>query len=174
MTVRRINLILRASSMIMIAGAAGAIVSSVVLPLEIDNPAADAANGSSADADLARSVSSAGAGSSLARSPLNDLPPLDQFASVFSAQLRGQSIAHSSTVTSAAGLTLVGTIGDHLAIVRTGDDTQVRSVGEQFEGGQIIAVRDGQADLRTPAGVLTLRKQADAAAPEYIHGDLHR
>jgi hypothetical protein len=154
MTIRQINHLMRAAAITMIAGGVVAIAAAVFVPLN------GSKLGSAIDSSAqSRSVSS----------PPTDLPPLDQFAPVFSAQLRGQPGTTSTPVTSATGLTLVGTIGDQIALVRSGDDTEARAIGEHFDGGQVIAIRNGEADLRTSDGIVTLHKQAEEPAPEYIH-----
>ena len=74
------------------------------------------------------------------------------------------------SATTAAGLTLVGTIGDKIALVQTNDNVEARAVGERFDGAELLAVRAGEADVRTSSGVVTLRKPAEAPQPQYIHG----
>ena len=154
MTIRQINHLMRASAVAMIACGAVAIAAAIFVPLDAHKPAL-------VTGEKAQPVGAA--------STITDLPPLDQFAAVFSAQLRGQPGAASTPVTSASGLTLVGTIGDQIALVRSGDDTEARSIGEHFDGGQVIAIRNGEADLRTTDGIVTLHKQAEEPAPDYIH-----
>jgi hypothetical protein len=138
----------------MLAASAAVIAGSMLMPL-------DTHVASSVDSSNVKTESSSSA---------SDLPPLEDFAPVFAAHLRGQTIAAASAVASSGSLTLVGTFGDNVALVRSGSETEARVVGEKFAGAEIVAVRAraGEADIRTSDGIVTLRKSPDAAEPNFI------
>jgi hypothetical protein len=155
MTIRQTNLAMKLAARLMIGGGLVALATAMLLPLETRSTTSNTlpANNSSA------------------ASTANDLPPLESFDVVFTAPLRPQVTASSSSVaTSAAGMTLVGTVGDMVALVQSNNNVEARLVGERFDGNEILAVRAGEADVRTGNGVVTLRKSAEAQQPQYIHG----
>jgi hypothetical protein len=155
MTIRQTNLAMKLAAAVMIAGGLIAFAAAMVLPLEINSPPADRS-----------STASLNVGSTA-----TDLPPLESFDAVFNAALRPQAVTSSSPVAaSAAGMMLVGTIGDNVALVQSNNNVEARIVGERFDGNELLAVRSGEADVRTSDGMVTLRKSAEAAQPQYIHG----
>jgi hypothetical protein len=152
MSIRQINLLMKAAAGVMLVASAVLLAAAALMPL--DKRAA-----SSVDQGIAKTESSSSA---------PDLPPLEDFAPVFAAHLRGQTIAPAPTVASSGSLTLVGTIGDNVALVRSGNDTEARVVGEKFAGAEIVAVRAGEADIRTSSGLVTLRKAPESSEPSFI------
>ena len=65
-------------------------------------------------------------------------------------------------------------MGDNVALVRSGGETESRLIGEKFPGGEIVAVRAGEADIRTNDGVVTIRKTPEATEPNFIRGGTQR
>jgi hypothetical protein len=154
MTLRQITLAMKIATALMIGGGFVALGAAILLPLESNSSASNLPASSN----------------TTATSIATDLPPLESFDVVFNAQLRPQVTASLSSATTAAGLTLVGTIGDKIALVQSNDNVEARAVGERFDGAELLAVRAGEADVRTSNGIVTLRKAADAPQPQYIHG----
>jgi hypothetical protein len=155
MTIRQINVTMTLAAAMMVAGGAIALAAAMWLPLGTSSSVSNVppTNNSSA------------------ASTTSDLPPLESFDVVFNAPLRPQVTASASPVaTSAAGMTLVGTVGDKVALVQSDNNVEARLVGERFDGNEILAVRAGEADVRTRDGVVILRKSAEAAQPQYIRG----
>jgi hypothetical protein len=157
MSSRQINTLLKTLAAIMIIVAVVVVVGSIVVPVKTD-PSQQITETTSARDNAAAS----------------DLPPLSEFEPVFTASLRGSSVAPSTqpALASAAGLTLVGTVGDRVALVRGAgtEEVEARLVGEKIDGNELVAVRAGEVDMRTADGVVTLKKQPDTQTPEYIHG----
>lgn len=159
MSVRQINLAMKTSAALMLLASALLLIGAAMTPL--DNRVAD-----SVDASVAKTESS---------SSISDLPPLEDFAPVFAAHLRGQTSEPAApAVASSGSLTLVGTVGDNVALVHSGSETEARVVGEKFAGGEIVAVRAGEADIRTNDGVVTIRKTPEATEPNFIRGGTQR
>src|SRR5436853_1764869 len=133
MSIRQINLLMKASAGMMLVASALVIAASMLMPL-------DTRVASSVDPSAVKTTSSSSA---------SDLPPLEDFTPVFAAHLRGQTIAPAPAAASSGSLTLVGTVGDNVALVRSGSETEARVVGEKFAGAQIVAVRAraGEADI---------------------------
>src|SRR2546423_4162779 len=133
MTIRQINLLMKASAGVMVVASAIGLVGAMTMPL--DNRMA-----SSVEQSAAKTESSSSA---------PDLPPLEEFAPVFAAHLRGQTIAPAPVLASSGGLTLVGTVGDNVALVRSGGGTEARLVGEEIAGGGNVAAPPGARHVRT-------------------------
>src|SRR2546430_4828103 len=152
MTIRQINLLMKAAAALMIVASAVVRTGAMMMPLD--------------DSRALSSEQRVGKAESSSSAP--DLPPLEDFAPVFAAHLRGQTVAPAPALASSGSLTLVGTVGENVALVRSGGETEARLVGEKFAGGEVVAVRAGEADIRTSDGVVTLRKSPDAAQPDFI------
>jgi hypothetical protein len=103
--------------------------------------------------------------------PASEVADLAALEPVLSRPLRGPaaSVAHIAPPTeahappppvAAAGLTLVGTIGDSTALLRGSEGTWSRDrSGSAWGGAEVIAVRGGEAQVRIAGGrVVTLRK----------------
>ena len=60
---------------------------------------------------------------------------------------------------SGAGITLLGTIGDSLALIQTKDGVvEVKGVGESAGGAKIVSVRPAEVDVEIAGRVVTLKK----------------
>lgn len=168
MTVRQTNRILRVSAFAMLAVAALAFGGALLAPI----PSGPARSSPATQPSDAQSIATA-------------LPPLEQFEPVFQASLRGRALSTASatpaaaTINSAAGLVLVGTVGDRIAVLQNGNgEAEVRAVGERINavGDELIAVRPGEADLRrhgagaSDGEVVTIRKPPEPANPSFIQG----
>ena len=56
-------------------------------------------------------------------------------------------------------LTLAGTIGNSLALLRRADGSiEVKAVGESIDGVEVLAIRSGQIELRVNGEKVTLKK----------------
>jgi len=97
------------------------------------------------------------------------LPPLESFESIWAKPLRRalieapvspQGMTPAGPVMAAPGalpITLVGTIGNTLAMLQNPDGSVVvRGVGEQLAGAEVTAIRPGQIDVRYNGQALTL------------------
>ena len=66
----------------------------------------------------------------------------------------------------ASSLTLVGTIGTSLAMIRTADGSvSAKGVGEQIGGAEILAIRPAQVDVRINGRSITLEKPRQSPSP---------
>lgn len=108
------------------------------------------------------------------------LPSLPDFETIWARRLRpsfGPAVADgmtpgiatvpgAATPQTVAGVTLVGTIGSSVALVRDGaGNVEAHQVGETVAGGgEVVAVRPSEMDLRVNGQVVTLRRIADAPA----------
>jgi hypothetical protein len=69
-------------------------------------------------------------------------------------------------------ITLVGTIGESLAMLRgTDGNVSVLKIGDQLDGVQLLAVRPAQVDVRYNNRTLTLDKPKEAGAGISIQGE---
>jgi hypothetical protein len=154
---RRINAVLWSATAVFAAGAVAVMAWAVLAPLPV-TPAAGAPR------DRARM---SGDGRSA-------LPAIESFEAVWQVRLRrplvdGEpELAAGAVPTPASGtappLTLVGTIGTSLAMLRTPSaQVEVRGVGEQLLGAEVVAVRPAQVDLRYNGQVVTLSKPPERA-----------
>jgi hypothetical protein len=152
-SVRRINFALWTSAALMAAGVAAVLPLALLLPVEvIPEAAAPGVNRSAAT-----------------RSATDRLPQLAAFEPVWKLDLRkslsGEVAATPQAVPAAASvdgglpITLVGTIGDSLALVKTrGGEVEVMAVGETAAGVKIVSVRPSQIDVEFAGQVVTLTK----------------
>jgi hypothetical protein len=152
---RRINLILRTLAVAMTAGAIGALAWAFLSPVKVDTDSAG----------LRRMAPAASAPAA------DSLPPLASFEPIWKLDLRkpldgapaAAPLARQAAATAPANngipITLVGTIGDSLALVRTADGAvEVKAVGESAAGAKIVSVRPSQIDVEFAGQVVTLRK----------------
>ena len=153
------HLLMKAAAGLMLVASAVVLAGAFLIPLE---------NGEAVSAGPSAAKNSVDSSAS-------DLPPLEDFAPVFAVHLRGQTGAPAApAVASSGSLTLVGTVGDKVALVRSDGETEARLVGEKFAGGEVVAVRAGEADIRTSDGIVTLRKTPDATEPNFIREGTQR
>jgi hypothetical protein len=154
LNIRRTNLLLWTLTATLAAGAILSIALALFLPVDA-SPDTDAA----ARRNPATSQSS----------PDAQLP-LAAFEPVWSLSLRhplteGTAVANvtpeNTTPTNPGGapFTLVGTIGDTLAMIQTPSGAvEVCSVGDQAYGAKILAVRPSQVEIEFAGGRMTLTK----------------
>lgn len=174
MNTRRTNSILWGTAAALGCAAVGVAATGLLLPL--DGRSDDEADVVRQAGPATRTASAGGPG----------LPPLESFAPVWTARLRRPfAVAETSppasvvptpaAVRSAATaadqppppLTLVGTIGDALALLRAPDGSvEVRAVGESVAAATVLAVRPAQVDLRYNGRLVTLRRPADSPEPD--------
>ena len=100
------------------------------------------------------------------------IPPLESFDAVLARPLRRpliDPVATAQPVQPAVApqmmqMTLAGTIGNSLAMLRTLDgQIYARGVGDVLNGVQIVAIHSGSVDVRFRGVPLTLTKPKDAA-----------
>jgi hypothetical protein len=160
MTTRRINAILWTAAATMSLAAAAALVMSFTVPL------------ASPDGRASPTVSSP---TTQPDSPSAMLPDMQSLEPVFNKHLRANldasapaaaSTVANATTAPAAGqpaLVLVGTIGQHLAMIRTPDGVvAVKGVGEQVAGADVLAIRPTQVDLRIAGRTVTLQQPVES------------
>ncbi len=170
MTSRQINLVLRISAAAVCAVAIAAVLAGVMLPLGLD-----LGKGQSSSTTLPAAKP---------RTP-NGLPPLDTFADAWVNPLRRplkdpivgdapatvtqQSVAVPASMVPQS-LTLVGTIGTSLAMLREADGSiAVKGVGESIGGAEIVAIRPSQVELRQSGQSLTLERAKNPDGAIVIH-----
>jgi len=145
---RRINSILWMLAAALATGAAVTLALGTLLPLEIDPTSGEAA----ARANIRQS----------ATAPATELAA---FETILVKPLR-QSLTDSPTTMptevgtpSGGALTLAGTIGNSLALLRRADGSiEVKAVGETIDGAEVLAVRPGEVELRSGEEKMVLRK----------------
>jgi hypothetical protein len=144
---RRINSILWMLAAALATGAAVTLALGALLPLEIDPTSAETATRPN--------------GRQSATAPA---PELAAFETILQKPLR-QSLTDSPTsmpaeaATPSGQITLAGTIGISLALLRRADGSiEVKAVGETIDGAEVLAVRPGEVELRSGGETMTLRK----------------
>jgi hypothetical protein len=158
MTAKNVNLILWLVAAIFSLAAVGSLLFGIAWPLEDDR----------------QSVGTGGRAAATQPSTGIALPPLAAYEKLWAMQLRrnlGEALPPStrpSGVASAEGstpiqVTLVGTIGTSLALLKTaGNTVEVRGVGESLNGVTVLAVRPAEVDVRFNGQVLKLAKAPEA------------
>src|SRR5688572_1117472 len=149
--VRRINLMLWTAAIVMAAGAAAVLALAVMAPVEVVP-----------QAGVARPDRPA------TTSTTDRLPQLAAFEPVWKLDLRKslnaetavtpQAVTAAATIDSGLPITLVGTISDSLALVKTrSGEVEVRAAGETAAGGvKIVSVRPSQVEVEIGGKVVTL------------------
>ena len=147
MRARNVNAILWMISALLCAGAVGAIALGVTLQLD-----GDVGDLSNRDAIAPTTHSSS--------------TQLASFELILARQWRQSLTESSSSMPAEAAtpggvsqLTLVGTIGNSLALLRHADGSvEVKAVGETIDGAEVLAVRPGEIDIRKDGANAILRK----------------
>jgi hypothetical protein len=152
--VRQVNSMLWATAVVMAAGAIGVLAWAVWSPVAVEG----------------RVGSSRGAAPASAPVSGESIGPLAAFEPVWKLDLRkpldglivatgARPAAATLPVNQGPPITLVGTIGDSVALVRLADGrVEVKAVGESAAGVRIVAVRPAQVDVEFGGQVLTLKK----------------
>jgi hypothetical protein len=157
MTVRRVNAILWLCAIALAIGAAAAPIAAWLMPIQT----ADARAAAPRARQRSSNVNPA-------------LPPIEAFEPVWKAPLRRPLVdapaASQEQVTAvssdAAGLpvTLVGTVGDSLAMLRAADGSvDVRAAGETLGEVEVVSVKPGQADVRFNGQIVRLQTPKEPA-----------
>jgi hypothetical protein len=154
MNVRRTNLLLWTLTATFSAGALLSILLALFVPVDATSDA----------------TTSTRRGPTTTQSSPDAQFPLAAFEPVWSLSLR-HSLTDTPTTANAnatenvtpstggAPFTLVGTIGDSLAMIQAPSGAvEVRSVGEQAYGAKILAVRPSQVEIEYAGGRMTLTK----------------
>lgn len=174
MNARQVNLLLHSASAAVIAAGVGAVVAGVLAPLQRQQPP-QLANGNTGASPGATQPAGGGdlrefaaAWSHPLRRPLTD--PLPQATPA--AVAAESATPPPGAVAAVPALTLAGTIGDSLAMLRAPDGgITVVGVGDTLAGMQVEAIRDGHVDLRASGRLLSLDKPAPAPSPAAIRSD---
>jgi hypothetical protein len=111
-------------------------------------------------------------------------PALESFESIWAKPLRRaliegpvtpQAMTPAGPVVAAPGalpITLVGTIGNTLAMLQNPDGSVVvKGVGDQLAGAEVTAIRPGQIDVKYNGQALTLNKPKDTTPYPGIVGN---
>ena len=89
--------------------------------------------------------------------------PLRRTTEVATTQEASPVVASSSD---APPVTLVGTIGTSLALLRTpAGQVELKAVGEEAMGAKVLAIRPAQVDVRFNGQSVTLHKPKEPATP---------
>ncbi len=156
MTPRQLNLTLWSLTAILALAAAACAFWGLTSPVTVDASAPDPRRSTPSTTQSASSA----------------LPPLSAFEPLWSLPLR-KPLTDSSTTAGASNntqptppqpapgaslsFTLVGTIGDSLAMIRTATgQIEVKSVGEESAGAKIVAIRPYQIDVQFNGQLMTL------------------
>jgi hypothetical protein len=158
MNVRRTNFLLWTLTATFGAGALLSILLALVVPVDV-TPEANTATRrtptttqSSPDAQLPL-ASFEPVWSLTLRHPLTDTP------TTANASANANVTENVTPSTGGAPFTLVGTIGDTLAMIQAPSGAvEVHSVGEQAYGAKILAVRPSQVEIEFAGGKMTLTK----------------
>jgi hypothetical protein len=155
MNVRRINLMLWTACAVFVAGAAVMVVYAL-LPVEI---AVDVAPDRTRAAATTRS--STNTVDLAALEAIGKLPLRTGGNAEVAVTPKGTDANPQPTSTNGQ-LTLVGTIGSSLAMIRTPDGAvEVRGVGESAGGAKITAIRPSQVDIEQGGQKFTLTRPKD-------------
>lgn len=159
MNARRTNLMLWSTSAALLMAAVAVAGFAWFAPVEVDDVAAAVPGQRSKDAVATMATTTAGG-----------LPPLAAFEPVWRANLRRslgeaavaapqtQAAQTAGAAAAAPPLTLVGTIGDSLAMLRTaGGTVEVRGVGETIGAAKILQIRPSQVELEIGGQKFTLQ-----------------
>jgi hypothetical protein len=160
MTPRKTNIILRIAALSTGAAAVVVIIAGMGLPVQL--PASDGKRPAAASSFHAEPAMAA-------------LPPLEGFSGIWAHRLRRpleESASRAETpktpdpapagTVASLPITLVGTIGTSLAILRMPDgSTVVKAVGEQIDGAEVLVVRFAAVEIRLGGRTVTLEKPAN-------------
>ena len=162
MTARQINQVLWSATGCLVAVTAAVLLAGVLLPVR---PVGETAQ----DAGRARTR--------VAATTVSSLPSLDSFESAWAKPLRrsltdapavGQVATPAATALAANNgipISLAGTIGTSLALLKGPDGSIVlKSVGEQLNGADVLAIRPGEVDVRYAGRSITLTKPRETAS----------
>jgi hypothetical protein len=170
MTARQINQMLWSAAACFCGGAVIVVLLGVLIPTTASTPA--------------QPIQSGDVGKHTMPSAQASLPPLESFESIWTKPLRrallegpvtAQAMTPAGPVVAVPGalpITLVGTIGNTLAMLQNPDGSVVvRGVGDQLAGAEVIAIRPGQIDVRYNGQALTLNKPKEATPYPGIVGN---
>lgn len=165
---RRINFLLKGAAALLLMAATGVIAVGLMVPTGPQEEHLEVRT----------------AASRPATSPVAQLPALPEFERVWSRRLRPTfgkagpgaetgidapaAMANATAQPSGVGVTLVGTIGDSVALIRDGTgNVAAHVVGEAIAGaGTVVAVRPAEVDLQINGSRVTLRKAPEPELPQ--------
>ena len=158
MNTRRINQLLYAAAALLAAGAAGVLILGLTMPLDPHETRASQRTTAPSD-DGASSLPSVASLEALwdlnLRSDLIPAAPSPQQPARFAADV--------APAPSNVPVSLVGTIGDSLAILRhENGQVEVRAAGENVAGVEVLEVRPARVRVRFNGQMITLEKPVDA------------
>ena len=158
MNTRRINQLLYAAAAVLAAGAAGVLIFGLTMPLDQNEPRGSQHTTAPAD-DGAASLPSVAS-----LEPLWDLRLRgDLIPAAPSPQQPARLAADIATAPPDVPVSLVGTIGDSLAILRhESGQVEVRAAGENVAGVEVVEVRPARVRVRFNGQMITLEKPVEA------------
>jgi len=157
---RRINHLLYAAAAVLAAGAVAVLILGLTLPLDSVAPETSDHGGASTDGAAASLPTLA------SLEPLWDLRLRSELTPGEPSQQQPAAARLAADVAPAppgVPVSLVGTIGDSLAILRNeSGQVEVRAAGENIAGVEVLEVRPARVQVRYNGQVMTLQKPADA------------
>jgi hypothetical protein len=152
-TPRRVNLALKAMAVVLVLGAVMVVVAGSVMPLQSGDGGPDSSklDGAHRLPVLPALVDYQAALNAPLRQSLDDLPPASDAP---------QPPVEVPADGAGTGLTLVGTIGDSLALLRFSDGAvTVHALGDRLVNGmELVSIQPAEVQLRAGSQVTTLRK----------------
>jgi hypothetical protein len=151
MTVRQANFGLWATAAMLFALAIGALVAGIAMPVRLETQTVEIPQTGS-------------------RAPTTVPDSLERYEIIWSRSLRALDVHPGSLIATAAPasqpsdvpLTLVGTVGRSLALLRLADGTvEVISVGETLAGAQVLSIQPARVELEYNGKIVTLLKRDD-------------
>jgi hypothetical protein len=156
---RRVNQFLYAAAATLAAGAVIVLVVGLTMPLDSSAPGEPARSSTSTDAAAASLPTTA------SLEPLWDLRLRSELIATASPHqpTTARLAADVAPAPSGVPVSLVGTIGDSLAILRhDSGQVDVRAAGENVAGVEVLEVRPARVRVRFNGQVVTLQKPLDA------------
>ena len=149
MNVRQINLALQSAAVALASAALLSVIVGVLAPIETAPKVAT------------------GLSTATPKDAAAALPSVDSFGPIFAKTLQGSSVTAAvnndpppaETGVPVAQLTLVGSIGNSVALIKGPDGTVgMVELGDDVDGAAVVAIRPSQVDLRLNGKVTTLTK----------------
>ncbi len=155
MKTRQLKLLIATSAATVVVVALGAAIVAVTRPIEVDEgPVARANVATTQPAGLPALDALQAVAAKPLRHSLDDTP------------LAGPSSAPVVAESDAVPVTLVGTIGTSLALLRTqAGEVQLKAIGEDALGAKVLAIRPAQVDIEYNGKSLTLEKPPEPQLP---------
>jgi hypothetical protein len=153
MNVRRVNGSLWTLTVLLVAGAVVCAGLGLMTPVEVSEDSKQTGRRGSA-------TSQASPDSQMGLETFESIWALNLRKPLTDAPLAAQATTNDAASGAAAGpFVLLGTIGDSLAMVRTGKGLiEVKGIGDQANGAKIVAIRPSQVDVEVGGTRMTVSK----------------